>query len=371
VVVAVIQVVGTRLAAREQPDATALDLTGYALLLAGPAALVVRRWWPLSTLAAAAAAATAYLCLDYPRGPFMIAAIVALFGATRRANRAAVRAIVALAYTSYVVITSLWTVHQPTLAGYIGTAAWVLVAVMLAEFFRVRSENFAEIARARQEAARARQEQERRQASDERLRIARELHDVLGHHLSLINVRAGVALHLIDSQPEQARDALSAIKDASAEALREVRGVLGALHPLDESAPRSPTPGLSDLDHLATEAREAGLEVQVRREGERRRLPAEVDRAAYRIVQEALTNVRRHAGPSAEVTVTIGYADQTLAIQVDDTGTGPQGSTSDGNGIAGMRQRAVALGGTLVAQERLGGGFTVRASLPLPAMEVM
>ncbi len=368
-VVGLIQVLGTRFAARSQPDAVPLDLTAYALLVAGPVALVVRRWRPLLAFGVAAAATTTYLCLEYPRGPYMVAAVIALFTAVRRANRNAVWAICGIAYAVYVVVTALWTVPHPSVGAYVSTAAWLAVAVALAEAARVRGERFAEMTRARSEAARARQEQARRQASDERLRIARELHDVLGHHLSLINVRAGVALHLLDSQPEQARDALGAIKEASAEALREVRGVLAALHPLDESAPRSPTPGLSDLDDLASETREAGLAVQVRSEGEPRPLPAEVDRAAYRIVQEALTNVRRHAGSSATVTVVIRYGVQSLSIQVDDTGTGPKQSTSDGNGIAGMRQRAAALGGTLVAQERMGGGFTVRANLPLPAME--
>ena len=373
VVVGAIQVIGSTLAAQGQPDAAALNGLGYALLLAGPAALLLRRRWPLSALAISLAATVAYLVVDFPRGPFFLAAVIALFAGVRRAPRVAVWTMCAAAYVLFVAITASGqltvggvALANPSLGEYLVVAAWTAVAVALAEAARVRSEQFAVMARTRAEAARARQEQSRRQASDERLRIARELHDVLGHHLSLINVRAGVALHLLDSRPEQAREALGAIKLASAEALREVRGVLAALHPQDESAPRFPAPGLADLDHLSDEAKAAGLKVTLRRDGAAQPVPAEVDRAAYRIVQEALTNVRRHAGPDAVVTIIIGYGRGALAVRVDDTGAGPPLSTSDtpGNGIPGMRERAAALGGTLTAGARPGGGFRVDANLP-------
>src|SRR5262249_33643181 len=144
--------------------------------------------------------------------------------------------------------------------------------------------------------------------------------DVLGHHLSLINVRAGVALHLLDTRPDEVRGALDAIKQASAEALREVRGVLATLNQGEQPAPRTPAHGLSDVDQLADGARAAGLPVTVTRHGVARPLPAEVDRAAYRIVQEALTNVRRHAGPDATATVVIGYTPRSLSLRVEDSG---------------------------------------------------
>jgi signal transduction histidine kinase len=374
VLVGVVQVVGVRLAARGQSDATALDALGYTLLLAGPAALIVRRRWPLFTLAIALAAAVMYALAGYPGGPFFVAALIALFSAVRRAPRAAVWACCATAYGAYVGLGLLAPsdgffrvgdiqITRPSLGEAIAVGAFVAIAVALAEAGRVRSLHFAEMARTQAEAARARSEQSRRQASEERLRIARELHDVLGHHLSLINVRAGVALHLLDSQPEQAnqqaREALGAIKLASAEALREVRGVLATLHPLDESAPRSPAPGLD-------EARSAGLSVTVEEDGDVRALAPEVDRAAYRIIQEGLTNVRRHAGAAATASITIGYGPERLTIRIDDTGTGPP-STPDqsGNGIPGMRARAEALGGTLTVGAWAGGGFQVEATLPI------
>src|SRR5262249_33417463 len=252
---------------------------------------------------------------------------------------------------------------------------WCLVVLGLAETARVRSTHYAEVAkarleqqrRARAEQERARQEQERRQASEERLLIARELHDVLGHHLSLINVQAGVGLHLMDERPEQARAALAAIKHASAEALRETRAVLAALNPREQSAPRAPTPGLADLDALVAEVTAAGLPVAVKTEGTPRPLPAEVDRAAYRIVQEALTNVRRHAGQSASAGIFIGYGPRALTVDVLDDGAGAAASYVDGgNGIAGMPERALAPGGSVTAGPRTDGGFEVRARLPTP-----
>jgi signal transduction histidine kinase len=175
-----------------------------------------------------------------------------------------------------------------------------------------------------------------------------------------------VGLHLLDNRPEEARRALEAIKVASAEALREVRGVLAALHPPDGTAPRAPAQGLADLNELAAQAVAAGLPVTVLHSGAVRAVPAEVDRAAYRIVQEALTNVRRHAGPGASVTVRVGYGDDVLTLQITDDGAGPTSSTMDnrGNGIPGMRERAAALGGSLVAGPGASGGFQVDATLP-------
>jgi signal transduction histidine kinase len=163
----------------------------------------------------------------------------------------------------------------------------------------------------------------------------------------------------MDGQPEQARTALLAIKDASAEALREVRSVLGVLRAEDEQAPRTPAPSLANLSALVDDAGATSLV-----EGTARELPAELDRAAYRIAQEALTNVRRHAGSAAKASVTIGYQPDTLTVRIRDDGSGGEPG-GDGNGIAGMRARATALGGTLTAGPAPDGGFVVEARLPL------
>jgi signal transduction histidine kinase len=373
---AAVQVIGCTVAARGQLDATTLDGLGYLLLLIGPAALLLRRRWPLAAAAVGLLAATAYLVLGYPGGPFFLAALVALFGAVRRSNRYAVWTVAALAYAPYLLLAIAGgrltidgrTLAQPTLGQVLVVGAGLAVVLALADAAKVRVSQLAERARAQAESDRAQREQTRRQASDERLRIARELHDVLGHHLSLINVRAGVGLHLLDSQPDEARAALVAIKVASAEALREVRGVLAALNPQTDAAPRSPAPGLAEVDGLADDARAAGLPVTVHRHGAAVALPATVDRAAYRIVQEALTNVRRHAGADAVATVDITYAGPTLDLRIDDTGTAtPAVPTPDdgGNGIPGMRERAAALGGSLTAGPRIDGGFRIDAVLPV------
>ena len=377
VVVAAIQVYGSVLAAGKPWGAgVELDPLAYALLLAGPAALVFRRVAPLTTLAVALLAADLYLVLDYGRGPYLLAVVVAAVSAVHRSRRGAGWVVAALGFAPVLAATiygrsnSHLIVGDRVIDGVLpGSAATFAVIMVLAlavgEAGRSRREWFAEVGRARHE-------QSRRQASDERLRIAGELHDVLGHHLSLINVRAGVALHLLDTQPQEARDALAAIKVASAEALREVRALLATLSPWQ--APRTPAPGLAAIDDLVAEAQAAGTTVHIVRRGELRTLPGEVERAAYRIVQESLTNVRRHAGPGALVTVTLAVTAQTLRVRVEDTGSGPVPSQGEdgavtGNGIAGMRERAAALGGTLTAGAGTGGtGFVVEAQLPLPAV---
>ncbi|MEV0731418.1 sensor histidine kinase [Polymorphospora sp. NPDC050346] len=368
-VLAAIQVIGAVAAKAEPPAARPLDVAGVLLLVAGPAALIARHRFPAAVLAVNLAVAVAYPLAGYPRAPFFLAATVALFTAVVAGRRTAAWVLVQVAYLAYLGIgwfcanrLGLPASARPEVHEAVVVALWILVVFVLAEAARIRGQHYAEITRTRVEQARARAEQERRQASEERLRIARELHDVLGHHLSLINVQAGVGLHLMDSRPEQAREALTAIRTASAEALREVRGVLGVLRPEQEAAPRAPAP---TLDRLAELTADAGIPVRTRVRGIARPLPAEVDRAGYRIVQEALTNVRRHAGPAATALVTIGYDDDALAVRVDDDGRGAAAPVDEaGNGIAGMWARAAALGGTLTAGPLDGGGFRVDARLP-------
>jgi signal transduction histidine kinase len=389
VIVALVQVVGARWAEHHHVIGRPLGPVGYALLLAGPVALLLRRRYPLPVLAITLAATLAYLVLNYPYGPVLLAPLVAILAAVRAGQRYGVWALCASAYLGYVVFGRLVPVigATPTRAPGLGDALalgiWLLIVGALADAVRIRAVHFAEVARSRAESARARAEQNRRQAIQERLRMAQELHDVLGHHLSLISVQAGVGLHLMDERPEQARAALIAIKQASAEALREVRSVLGILRAQDgeEAPPRSPAPSLSNLSTLLQ-----GANAQVVIEGEPRPLAAELDRAAYRIVQEALTNVRRHAGEDATVTVTIGYGPDELTVRIDDDGrgapasgadpgtgedegTGPDGGAErddgEGSGIPGMRARAAALGGTLVAGPGPAGGFRVHARMPI------
>jgi signal transduction histidine kinase len=216
----------------------------------------------------------------------------------------------------------------------------------------------------------AREELARRAVTEERLRIARELHDVVAHSMSIIAVQSGVGAHVLDSQPEEARKALAAVEATSRQALIEMRRLLGVLRA--EAEPRgslAPAPGLADVEALAAEVARAGVRVEVRIEGAPAELPAGLDLSAYRIVQEALTNVVRHAGP-ATARVAVGYAADRVTVEVVDDGRGGDpGRDHGGHGIAGMRERAELYGGTLEAGPGPGGGFRVAASLPLDTVE--
>ncbi len=239
--------------------------------------------------------------------------------------------------------------------------------------FRVWQLHLREVEQRAEEAERTRDEAARRRAMEERLRIARELHDSLTHSISVIQVQAGVAVHLARKRGEDVPPALLAIQEAGADAVRELRATLGVLRS-EEDGDGS---GLSQLDSLVARARAAGLPVTVTVTGAERPLPADVDQAAYRIVQEALTNVSRHAGCAAgggpvTAAVHLHYTPGTLSIQVDDDGKGtvtsagtrPSGS---GLGLAGMRERVSALGGRFQAGPQDHGGFQVRAELPARA----
>ena len=200
--------------------------------------------------------------------------------------------------------------------------------------------------------------------------MARELHDVVAHNMSLINLQAGVALHFLGDQPSPVRDSLSTIKTASKEALVELRSILGVLRQVDEAAPRAPTPGLGDLAELVSRAEAAGVTVDLDIDADLQAVPRSVDVAAYRILQESLTNVARHAHPPHAVVRIRTDSGQMMSVEVLDEGTGPgplDSLPSGGNGIAGMRERAASVGGDLDAGPRPGRGFAVRARLPLGA----
>lgn len=221
--------------------------------------------------------------------------------------------------------------------------------------------------RARQEMERAQQEMAQRRIAEERLQIARELHDVLAHTVALINVQAGVAAHVIDRQPDQAREALLNIKAASHATLQELRSLVGVLREGERPAPMVPAPGLGALDGLLTAVREAGLTVDLERSGLSDELPATVDLAAYRILQEALTNVIKHA-QRAPVRVVVHREAGRLTLDVVNirhNGRVQTGNEGAGHGLVGMQERTTALGGVLEAGPLPDGGFRVHAILPI------
>jgi signal transduction histidine kinase len=369
VLVGVVQLTLTSLAAHRQPERQALDLAAYLLLAAGPVALFWRWRSPALVLAVVMATSVLYFALGYPYGPAWLALIVALWTAVTGGARRFAWATALVGLAAYFTLAAVFdrgapVASVPAAAAHLG---WLLVVLAGAEVaLAVRQRRLA--------AERSQAEEARRRAGEERMRIARELHDVLAHNISLINVQAGVALHLMDEQPGQSRSALVAIKQASNDALGELRSVLDVLRQGDEAPPRAPASGLAHLDRLVAGAEATGLQVKTRVEGTPRPLPAGTDLAAYRIVQESLTNVTRHAGP-ASATVLVRYGPGDLTVQVDDDGRGPAPpgngdlGASRGNGIRGMRERVAALGGELTTGPRPGGGFRVRAVLPLEPIE--
>jgi signal transduction histidine kinase len=243
----------------------------------------------------------------------------------------------------------------------IGTA---VMAATLGESVRGRRVLAAEAEERAARAEQTKEEEARRRVDAERLRIAREVHDTVAHAIAVINVQAGVTAHVLDKRPEQARETLVTIEQTSARALGELRATLGMLRDAEDR--RAPPPGLGQVEELVGMAREAGLDVKLEVASPARELPSAVDQAAYRILQESITNVIRHAGP-ARVTVSLTYGLDELELRVADDGRGPLGTGAEGGrGIVGMRERAALLGGELTAGPRPGGGFQVRACLPLP-----
>ncbi|MFE5027428.1 sensor histidine kinase [Streptomyces sp. NPDC056656] len=218
-------------------------------------------------------------------------------------------------------------------------------------------------------AERTREEEARRRVEEERVRIARELHDVVAHHLALANAQAGTAAHLVRRKPEQAERLITDLAGTTASALRELKATVGLLRRPDEQGmPTDPAPGLARLPELIDEHAAMGLAVTVSTEGEERALAPGVDLTAYRIVQEALTNVGKHAA-TGTARVTLSYAGHLLTITVSDDGAGqitpPDGEAPGGYGLIGMRERAQSAGGHFTAGRRPDGGFTVTAELPV------
>jgi signal transduction histidine kinase len=352
--------VATYFASQQQPARRAFDVGAAALVIVAAGSLALRRRFPVAVLAVVFGTILLYFLLGYDPGPIWVTVIVAFYTAVVTGHRVVAGIAAAAGFLVFPWLDFLFFDRPaPSLLHLAALAAWLLVLLGIGEAVRIRRERAAE-------AIRIRDEETRRRASEERLRIARELHDALGHHLSLINVQSGVALHLNEELPEQTRSSLSAIKEASKEALTELRSVLDILRQEGERAPRSPTSTLARLDDLVAQAAVGGLRVQTESKGRVRPLPFGVDIAAFRIVQEALTNVARHAGPATAI-VRLAYGDRDLTVQVDDDGRGPKASAGPGSGtgIAGMRERVAALGGELEAGPRPGGGFRVRARLPL------
>jgi signal transduction histidine kinase len=345
---------------------------GYGLVLLHTLPLVARRRFPGTVLALVVASGLAGAALGLP--PFFVgpAILVAVYSVAAYGSRWVAVAGLALAEVGLAAVprTAFGIEFEgPALVVFMGllAAAW-----LLGQFAHNYRAYAARLEERTTELEQARDELARRAVVEERLRLARELHDVVAHAMSVIAVQSGVGAHVADTNPQEAAKALAAIEATSRAALEELRRLLGVLRQEDEpQGALAPVPGLADLDSLLAEVGKAGLAVKLQINGTRPPLPAGVDLSAYRIVQEALTNVVKHAGP-AHAQVVVGYRDQDVTLEVIDDGRGAVTSASDGrvgtgHGLIGMRERVQVFGGDLQTGPRPGGGFRVAARLPLAA----
>lgn len=373
--ITVMQVQGTVSRATGEPTAVLRPLAdlghlGYVLLIVSGVAIAVRRRFPVTVFAIAAAASLTYYVLDYPDGPGWLALFVALYTLTAYGDG---RRSVLIAGVGITVLTVAWLASATDIEPR-AAIGWVffrigasVMSAALGESVRSRRVIAADALERAELAERTREEEARARVDAERLRIAREVHDTVAHAIAVINVQSGVTAHLLDKRPEGTRAALRTIEETSSHALREMRSILGVLRESEDAI--APHPSLGQLDELVASSREAGLDIVLETAAPTATLPSAVDSAAYRILQESLTNVIRHAGPT-RVTVGLDYGVDSLRLHVTNEcsgmGRGVTSSPADpGRGIAGMRERCRLLGGQLDARPTDGGGFAVTARLPL------
>jgi signal transduction histidine kinase len=343
------------------PDPGPVDLgaIGLAALLAG--ALALRRRHPFEVLIAANVIMVGWLLVGYPGRVVALAPMIGVY--TVAAHRGWARGLAASAVTGLAVVLISVTVEGFGVVGEPPNPEFIATVYAAGTAVHYRRELLSALRGNLARDARAREEQARRREVEQRLLIAREVHDIVGHAMATISVQAGVAIHVIEQRPAQALQALTAIKKISDEGLADVKSIVATLHADHEPGPpRTPPARLDRLDSLLDATRASGLRVDFTVTGAGRPLPAAVDLAAYRIVQESLTNVLRHAD-ARTVRLDLDYGPSALAITVRDDGPDPV-DTADGHGITGMRERATALSGRFTAGAHPDGGFEVRCVLP-------
>ncbi|WHM33347.1 histidine kinase [Streptomyces sp. BPPL-273] len=341
------------------------------LMAVGAAALAFRRRAPLVVLGVTGSVSVVESITGDPRAPVVMSAVIALYTVAASTDRPTTWRVGLLTMT---VLTGAAMLFGP-LPWYaqenLAVFAWTGIGASAGDAVRSRRAFVQAIRDRAEKAERTREEEARRRVAEERLRIARDLHDVVAHHIALVNVQAGVASHVMDKRPDQAKEALAHVRAASRSALDELRATVGLLRQSgDPEAPTEPAPGLDRMDELVGTFHHAGLPVEVARADQGTELPAAVDLAAYRIIQEALTNVRKHAGRQAKAEVSVVRVGPNIEVTVLDDGTGDgarDGAAPDGggHGLLGMRERVTAVRGTLTTGPRYGGGFRVHAILPV------
>jgi signal transduction histidine kinase len=344
------------------------DILGVVLVVIAAGSLAFRRRWPVAVLAVSTSATLAVYLLDYPDSGLPFVVIIALYTLAARCDRKVT--VVATVAVLLVIAFPIAIASEMDGGSLAGALAVFTLAAVLGDGRKVQLAYAEQLELRAQEKERERVEAARRAVTEERLRIARELHDVVAHAMSVVAVQSGVGAHVIDSRPEEAKHILETISRTSRGSLDEMRRLLGVLR-TDPATPDAaddlaPAPGLGGLDELAARVADAGVPVETDVQGEQPDIPAGVDLAAYRIVQEALTNVLKHAGP-ARASVLVRYDPDAVHVEVVDDGRGAGSSAvsrnGSGNGLVGMRERAALYGGKLEAGPRPGGGYRVAATL--------
>jgi signal transduction histidine kinase len=361
--VAVVVVVSVAITA--DLDGRPPDVFAYAFAVGLGALMLVRRPYPVLALTATVVGFFAYYASGYPSIGLAVPVAAALYSAAEAGQVAAA----AIASVVLVTVSSVYRVSQGQRIAYLfgyefATTVVLMVAVIvLGDGVRTRRRLREELRFRAEHAEIERQQEAARQVELERLHIARDLHDVIAHTVAVISVQSAVAGEALDDDLPAARAALERIREASGDTMRELRASVGLLRGTDDET-TEPTSGLGRLDRLADSMRASGLQVTITVEGTETSLPATVDTTAYRIIQESLTNVLRHA-EAEHAEVVVRYGKDELAIEITDNGVGHTNGTSGGHGLAGMRERATLLGGTVIAGSRPSGGFRVAATLPL------
>ncbi|SNR98484.1 Signal transduction histidine kinase [Streptosporangium subroseum] len=347
------------------------DTLSLALIVIGCLSPALRRRWPFLMLFLVIVIDTTLASTGQSASLVWLAALAMVYTIASRRGLALSLGALALSFTGHT--------FSAVVAGGLGDwSSHLLVAVLTMTLWiagrsvRLSRAYQAELRDRARRMGRAREADTRAARAEERSRIARELHDVVAHHVSVMTVQASAARRVLATNPDGAREALSAIEEMGRTAMAEMRNIVGVLRTDGTPAERGPQPGVREIPTLVDQMREAGLRTQLWIEGERGRLSPGVDLAAYRLVQEALTNSLRHAGPEARAWVTVRHEPGELAIQIEDDGLGPPAGGSDGeqsgHGLVGIRERVALYGGLLRIGPRSGGGFEVNARFPLKDM---
>jgi signal transduction histidine kinase len=339
-----------------------IDPIAYVLVAVSSLALIWRRDWPVAVLTAALMTSLVWDLIGL-EGGLSLAIVISLYGVGRSIAADFTSALVVLAAMTIVVIDDLIEGEPAPVIGL--SLALVFTSWYAGRRIRARREYLALLEERTAYLERERVAEAKRAVDEERTRIARELHDVVAHRVSMITVQAGAAQTVAASNPEKAIRAMEAVENASREALDELRQVLGVLRSDEPADGLAPIHGLSEIPHLVAGMNETGVKATLTAVNTPERLPARIDLASYRIVQEALTNVLKHAGPNPTAEVRLGSEDGMLTVEVVDNGSGITTMSGAGQGLIGMRERAMLLGGTFEAGPRLAGGFRVMVRLPL------